>query len=115
MAPEAFHVDHSEGDREDDARQDAARQVLQRAGKEHEHDKHNDRKGELRDLAARARLIGHCRLGRAAVDHEGPADRRADVGGRYTQDVRVLVNAFFEDRRVYARRRGALCDDHDEA
>ena len=112
---EALHVDHSDRDREHDARQHAVRQVLQRAGQEHEHDEHDGGEGELRDLAACARLIRHRRLSRAAVDDEGPADRRAGVGGRYTQDVRVLVNALFEDRRVYAGRRRALRDNHDEA
>ena len=112
---EAFHVDHSDRDGEDDARQNAARQVLQWAGQEHEHDEHDCGEGELRDLAASARLIRHCRLGRTAIDDEGPADRRAGVGGRYTQDVRVLVNALFEDRRVCAGRRRALRDNHDEA
>src|ERR1700741_4697409 len=71
--------------------------------------------GALRDLAARARLIRHCCLGRAAVDDEGPADRRCGVGGGYAQNVCVFVDAFFEGRRVYARGRRALRDDHDEA
>ena len=71
--------------------------------------------GELRDLAARARLIRHRRLGRAAVDDEGPADRRGGVGGREPR-----MSAFSSTRslmlvRVDARRRRALGDDHDEA
>jgi hypothetical protein len=56
---EALHVDHSDRDREHDARQHAVRQVLQRAGQEHKHDEHDSGERELRDLAARARLIGH--------------------------------------------------------
>ena len=112
---EALNIDHADRDREHDARQHAVRQVLQRAGQKQEHDKHDGGEGELRDLAARASLIRHCRLGRAAVDDEGPADRRCGVGGGYTQNVCVFVDAFFEDRRVYARGRRALRDDHDEA
>jgi hypothetical protein len=50
--PEALNVDHSQGDRKYDARQQAVRQVLQRAGKEHEHDKHDGGESELRDLGS---------------------------------------------------------------
>ena len=99
-----LHVDHADRDGEHDARQHAARQVLQRAGQEQEHDQHDGGEDELRDLAARARPIRHSRLGRAAVDDEGPADRRGGVGGRLAQDVGVFVDAL-SDRSPRIRAR----------
>ena len=115
MALRPSHVDHADGDGEHDARQNAARQVLQRAGQEHEHDGDDDGEDELRDLAPRARPFRHRRLGRAAVDHEGAAERRGGVGGREPEDVGVLVDALLVLDRIDARRRRALGDDHDEA
>ncbi len=109
------HVDHSDRDGEHDAGQHAMRQILQRTGQKQQHDQHDGGEGELGDLAARARLVRHRRLGRAAVDHERPADRRRGVGGRQAQNVRVLVDVLAVNGRVHARRRRALRDDHDEA
>jgi hypothetical protein len=111
---EAPYVDHSDGDREHDARQNTMRQILQRAGQKQKHDERYGGESELRDLAARARLARHSRLCRAAVNDKGTAQRRRGVGCRYSQNVRVLVDALLENSRINPRSRRALCDDHDE-
>ena len=108
-------VDHADRDREHDAGQHAARQVLQRAGQEQQHQQHDACEYQLRDLAARARAIRHRGLGRAAVDHERPAHRGGGIRGRQPEDVRILVDALVITQRECARCRGALRDDHHEA
>ena len=70
------------------------RQILQRAGQEHENKEHDRGEDELGDLASRARPVGHRRLRRTAVHDESPADRRGGVGGREAEDVGVLVDPF---------------------
>jgi hypothetical protein len=64
------------------AANNAARQVLQRAGKGQQHQQHDACKYLLRELAARARAIRHVGLRRAAVDHERPAHGGGDIRGR---------------------------------
>ena len=57
LAPDvaqAAHVDEPDGDGEDDRPEDAARQVLQRAGEEEEHERHDAGGREVRHLAAPA-------------------------------------------------------------
>ena len=114
-AAEALHVDHADGDREHDARQHAARQILQRTGQKQEDDEHDPGEGELGDLASRARPVRHRRLRRTAVDDEGAADRRGGVRRREPKDVRVLVDPLLMPNGVDARRGRALGDDHHEA
>ena len=113
--PQSLHVDHPDRDREHDAGQHAARQVLQRAGQKQQHQQHDACEHQLRDLAARARAIRHGGLRRAAVDHEGPAQRGGRIRGGQPEDVRILVDALVMAHREYARGRGALRDDHHEA
>ena len=109
------NVDHPDRDREHDAGQHAARQVLERAGQEQQHQQHDSREHQLRNLAARARAIRHGGLRRAAVDHKRAAQCGGSIGGRQSEDIGVLVDAFVIPQREHARCRGALRDDHDEA
>ena len=76
------HIDHPDRDREHDGGEHAARQVLQWAGEEEQHQQHDAGEDELRDLAARAGAFRHRGLGGTAVDHKGPAHRGRRVGGR---------------------------------
>ena len=92
MFADALHVDHADGDREHDARQHAARQILQRARQEQQDDEHDPGEDELGGLASRARPVRHRGLRRTAVDDEGAADRRGRVRRREPKDVGVLVD-----------------------
>ena len=69
------------------AGQHAARQVLQRAGQEQQHQQHDAGEDQLCDLAARAGAIRHRGLRRAAIDHERPAQRRGRIRRRQAEDV----------------------------
>ena len=92
-----------------------ARHVRQRLGEEQQDDRHAERGRDLRDLAAPAGAIDHRGLRRAAVDDERARRRRPRGSPRSRPDeIDVLVEAVAELRRVGARGRGALGEDHDE-
>ncbi len=90
------------------------RQVLQRPRQRNQHDDNQSRKGQLRELAACAGVVGHCRLRRTAVDNKCSGDRGSRIGYREPQNVSVLVDALLVTLGVDARSRRALGDDHHE-
>ena len=87
----------------------------QRAGQEEEHERDDPGGRQVRELAAPAGAFDHRGLRRAAVHHERAAERRGRIGRRQTHEVRVFVERFAMARRIGARRRCALGDDHQKA
>ena len=103
------------GDREDDGAKHALRQILQRAGQKEEYERDDCGGGEVRELASPAGALDHSGLRRTTIDHECAAERRGRIGRRQSEEVGVFVERFAMARRIGARRRGALGDDHHKA
>src|SRR5215813_1553956 len=78
--PQASQVHQTEGDSEHDGPQHAAWQVLEGAGEEKKDEGDRARRDDMGELATAARALHHGGLGRAPVDHEGPAHGRRRVG-----------------------------------
>src|SRR4029450_3513128 len=112
---QAGQIDEPYGDREDDGAKHALRQILQRAGQKEEYERDDGGGGEVRELAAPARALDHSSLRRTTIDHERAAERRGRIGRRQSEEVGVFVECLAMARRVGARRRGALGDNHHKA
>ena len=89
--PHPGDVDEPGGDEEDDRRQGGDGQAGQRPGEQQQDEEHHRAGGELGQLAAPARAVGHLGLGRAAVDDEAARQRGGHVGGAQADQVGVLA------------------------
>src|SRR5580693_8934007 len=89
--PQSADVDEPGGDEEDDRGQGGDWQAGQRPGEQKQDDEHRRAGGELGQLAAPARAVGHLGLGRAAVDDEAARERGGHVGGAQADQVGVLA------------------------
>ena len=83
-------------------------QVLEGSGEKQEDQDHDPREDELGDLAACSGLLGHSGLGRAAVDHEGPAQGRGRIRRREAEDVGILIDPLVVANGKAAGRDGAF-------
>jgi hypothetical protein len=90
-APQPGQVDQLGADEEDHCGEGRDRQIAERPGERDQDDEHHRAGGELGQLAAAARTVGHLGLGGAAVDDEGARERRADVGRGQAGQVGVLA------------------------
>ncbi len=113
-AAHAVDVHQVDTDHEHDRGERRQREVGQRPGEQDEDEQHHNRRTHLGQLAASARAVRDLRLGRAAVDDEGPGERRREVRDSEPHEVGVLVHVLLVARRVRPRSRGALRQDHDE-
>ena len=91
------------------------REVAQPLAEEQQNGQDDRRKHDLRDLTARARGLGHRRLGRTSVDDKGAADRCGDVGRCEPEKIVVDVLLLAVLIRIRPGRGKALRDDHHEA
>jgi hypothetical protein len=89
-------------------------QILQRPSQRDEHDHDQPGENKLRKLATGPGVVGHGRLGRTAIDDEGPRKRGAGIGRREAENVGILVHTFLVPQGINPGSRGALRDDHDE-
>ena len=111
---QALEIHQPDRDREDDGRERALRQILQRASQEEEHEYDDPGRHDLCELASSAGPFDHRGLRRAAVDDERSRERRGRVGRRQAEKIRVFVERLVVSRGVGARHRSALRHDHEK-
>ena len=112
---QAAHVDEPDCDRENDGSEYAARQILERSGEEEKHERDDPA------VASCASWLRPPERSTIAVcvglpfTTNVPLSAAAALAADRPDDIRVFVERFAMARRVGARRRRALGDDHQKA